>query len=159
MDDLPVPTGHRYVRAHKEIHVTSLDAKPSAASVMVRTLIAAIAAILVNNLYSVGYTAITGFSLPEIINPISVTIFSAVPVLLGGIVYLIASRFRVSVARWGLVGGTVVLFVLLAFPSFADTIQTPAGASMPAPEGFAGLSFGLHFAGPIFLLWLVPRSR
>ena len=133
--------------------------KPSIGSVSVRTLIAAAAAVVVNNAYSLLYTALTGFALPEVINPLSITMFSAVPVILGGLVYFIASRFSVAVAKWGLIAGTIIIFVLLSFPSFADTIQTPGNSPMPAPEGFAGLSFGLHFAGPIFLLWLVPRSR
>jgi hypothetical protein len=133
--------------------------KPSFGSVAIRTLLAAVAAVVVNNIYSVAYTALTGFALPEVINPVSVSLFSAAPVIIGGLVYYIASRFSVPVAQWGLIIGTIIVFVMFAFPSFADTIQTPGSPAMPAPEGFAGLSFGLHFAGPIFLLWLVPRSR
>ncbi len=139
--------------------MASLELKPALGSVALRTLVAAVAAVVVNNIYSLVYSAITGFALPEVINPVSVTMFSAVPVILGGLVYFIASRFSVPVAKWGLAAGTIVLFVMFAFPSFADTIQTPGSPAMPAPEGFAGLSFGLHFAGPIFLLWLVPQSR
>lgn len=139
--------------------MASLELKPALGSVALRTLVAAVAAVVVNNIYSVVYSAITGFALPGVINPVSVTMFSAVPVILGGLVYFIASRFSVPVAKWGLAAGTIVLFVMFAFPSFADTIQTPGSPAMPAPEGFAGLSFGLHFAGPIFLLWLVPQSR
>jgi hypothetical protein len=136
-----------------------LELKPSLGSVGLRTLAAAVAAVVVNNIYSVVYTAITGFALPEVINPVSVTLFSAVPVILGGLVYFIASRFSVPVAKWGLIAGTLIVFVMFSVPSFADTIQTPGNPAMPAPDGFAGLSFGLHFAGPIFLVWLVPRSR
>lgn len=139
--------------------MASLDLKPALGSVALRTLIAAVAAVVVNNIYSVVYTTITGFALPEVINPVSVTMFSALPVILGGLVYFIASRFSAPVAKWGLVAGTLIVFVMFAFPSFADTIQTPGSPAMPAPEGFAGLSFGLHFSGPIFLLSIVPRSR
>lgn len=132
--------------------------KPPPSKIFLRTLIAAVAAAIVNNLYSVVYTVVTGFSIPEVINPASVTLFSVVPVLLGGVVYWVASRFNVKVANVGLAIGTVVLFVVFGIFSFADTINTPT-ATMEAPEGFAGLSFGLHFAGPILLLALVPEWR
>ncbi len=105
--------------------------KPPTGKLLLRTLIAAVAAAVVNNVYSLVYTAITGFSIPEVINPVSVTLFSLVP---------------------------VILFVALSIPSFGETIQTPT-TEMPAPEGFADLSFGLHFAGPIFLPALVPQWR
>ncbi len=130
--------------------------KPPTGKLLLRTLIAAVSAAVVNNLFSVVYTAITGFSIPEVINPASVTLFSVVPVVLGGLVYWGVSRLNLKVANIGLVIGTVVLFVALSIPSFGETIQTPT-TEMPAPEGFAGLSFGLHFAGPILLLALVPQ--
>lgn len=132
--------------------------KPPTGKIFLRALIAAVAAAIVNNLYSVVYTVVTGFSIPEVISPGSVTLFSLVPVLLGGVVYWVASRFNVKVANLGLAIGTVVLFVVFGILSFADTINTPT-ATMEAPEGFAGLSFGLHFAGPILLLALVPEWR
>jgi len=119
---------------------------------------AAVGAAIINNLYSVIYTATTGFSIPEVINAFSVSIFSVVPVLLGGVVYWIASRYNVKVANVGLAIGTVVFFIAFTIPSFGDTIMTPQ-TTMPAPEGFTGLSLGLHFAGPILLLALVPEWR
>lgn len=132
--------------------------KPPTGKLLLRALIAAVGAAIINNLYSMIYTAVTGFSIPDVINTFSVTLFSAVPVILGGIIYWVASRFNVKVANIGLAIGTVVMFVLFTIPSFGDTIVTPAG-SQPAPEGFTGLSLGLHFAGPILLLALVPEWR
>jgi hypothetical protein len=132
--------------------------KPPTAKVFLRSLIAAVAAVIINNLYSVIYTVITGFSIPEVINPGSVSVLTAAPILLGGLVYWIASRFNVKVANLGLATGTVILFVVFSIPSFGETIQTPT-TTMEAPDGFAGLSFGLHFAGPILLLALVPEWR
>lgn len=133
--------------------------KPSTRRVAVRSLIAAAGAAVINNLYSVAYTAITGFSIPEVINPGSITMFSVLPVLLGGLIYWAVSRFRVRVANIGLAIGTVALFVLFTMPTFAETIQTPGMDPIPRPDGFIGLSLGLHFAGPILLLALVPRWR
>ena len=132
--------------------------KPPPGKIFLRTLIAAVATAIVNNLYSVVYTVLTGFSLPGVINPVSVTLLSIGPVLLGGVVYWFASRFNVKVANLGLTIGTVLIFIAFAIYSFADTIATPT-TSMEAPEGFAGLSFGLHFAGPVLLLALVPEWR
>jgi hypothetical protein len=132
--------------------------KPPTGKIFLRTVIAAAAATIVNNLYSIVYTVLTGFSLPEVINPVSITMLSAVPVLLGGVIYWIASRFNVKVANVGLAVGTVILFFVFSIPSFSETITTPT-MTMEAPEGFAGLSFGLHFAGPILLLALVPEWR
>lgn len=133
--------------------------KPTTGGTFLRTLVAAVAAALINNAYSIVYTTATGFAIPDVINPISVTIFSVAPVIFGGIVYWIASRFSTGVANVGLFIGTIVLFVLFTIPSFAETIQVPGSAPIPAPEGFSWLSFGLHFAGPIMLLLLVPRRR
>lgn len=138
-------------------HESNLQ-KPPGGKVLLRTLIAAVSAAIINNLYSVIYTAVTGFSLPEVINTLSVTLFTVAPVILGGAIYWVASRFNVKVANVGLAVGTVVLFVMFAIPSFADTIQTPT-VTMEAPPGFAWLSFGLHFAGPVLLLALVPEWR
>lgn len=132
--------------------------KPPTGKIFLRSVIAAVATAIVNNLYSVVYTVLTGFSLPEVINPVSVTILSVAPVLLGGVIYWVASRFNVKVANLGLAIGTLVLFVVFTIPSFSQTITTPA-ATMEAPDGFSGLSFGLHFAGPILLLALVPEWR
>lgn len=140
--------------------MTDIQLKPGAGRVLLMTLVAAVAAVLVNNVYSIAYTAATGFSIPEVINPVSVSMFSAAPVILGGIIYLIASRFSVKVANWGLVIGTVAMFVMLTIPTFGEMIQTPTLAEpIPAPDGFVGLSLGLHFAGPVFLLWLVPSWK
>ena len=136
----------------------NLDA-PSFRQVAIRSLIAAAGAAVINNLYSVVYTAITGFSIPEIINAGSVTMASVLPVLLGGLVYWGISRFSLPVANVALVVGTLALFTVLTIGSFAETIQSPGMDPIPAPEGFAWLSAGLHFAGPILLLALVPRWR
>lgn len=137
---------------------TNLD-KPSIRSVAVRSLIAAAGAAVVNNLYSLAYTALTGFSIPEVINPGSITMLSVVPILLGGLVYWVMSRFSVRFANVALVIGTVALFVVFTLPTFGETIQSPGMEPMPTPDGFVGLSLGLHFAGPILLLALVPRWR
>lgn len=137
---------------------TNLEA-PSTRRVAIRSLIAAAGAAVVNNLYSVVYTAITGFSIPEVINVGSVTMFSVLPVLLGGLVYWGISRFSLRIANIALAVGTVALFILFTIPTFGETIQTPGMDPMPTPEGFVGLSLGLHFAGPILLLALVPRWR
>lgn len=132
--------------------------KPPTGKILLRALIAAVAAVIINNLYSVIYTVITGFSIPEVINPLSITVLTAAPVLLGGVVYWVASRFNVKVANVGLAVGTVIFFLVFSIPSFGETIRTPT-TTMEAPDGFAGLSFGLHFAGPILLLALVPEWR
>ncbi|MFO7782217.1 MAG: hypothetical protein R6W94_11390 [Spirochaetia bacterium] len=136
----------------------NLDAPPTR-QVVVRSLIAAAGAAIVNNLYSVIYTAITGFSIPEVINAGSITTFSVLPVLLGGLVYWGVSRFSLRVANIVLAVGTVALFIVFTIPTFGETIQTPGMEPMPTPEGFVGLSLGLHFAGPILLLALVPHWR
>lgn len=137
---------------------TPAISKPDTISIVVRTLIAAVGATAINNLYSLAYTAITGVSIPEVINPVSVSIFSVAPVIVGGLIYWIASRFSVRVANIGLLIGTIVVTILMTIPSFGETIQTPGG-TYPAPDGFAGLSVGLHVAGPLLLLLLVPKWK
>jgi hypothetical protein len=132
---------------------------PSTRRIAIRSLIAAVGAAVVNNVYSFVYTAITGFSIPEIINAGSVTMASILPVLLGGLVYWGISRFSLPVANVALVVGTLALFTLLTIGSFDEMIARPGADPIPAPEGFAWLSAGLHFAGPIFLLALVPQWR
>ena len=136
----------------------NLDAPPTR-QIAIRSLIAAAGAAIINNLYSVIYTAITGFSIPEVINPGSVTMLSVLPVLLGGLVYWGISRFSLRVANIVLAVGTVALFIVFTIPTFGETIQAPGMDPTPTPEGFVGLSLGLHFAGPILLLALVPRWR
>ena len=133
--------------------------KPSGKRTLIMTLVAAVGTAVVNNLYWVIYTSVTGVSIPQIINFASVTTFSVAPVLLGGIIYWVVARFNTRVANIGLLVGTIALFIAFSIPSFGDTIMTPAGGTIPAPDGFAGLSFGLHFAGPILLLSLVPAWR
>lgn len=136
----------------------NLDAPPIR-RIAIRSLIAAAGAAIINNLYSVIYTAITGFSIPEVINAGSITMLSVLPVLIGGLVYWGISRLSLRMANIVLAAGTIALFIVFTIPTFGETIQAPGMDPTPTPEGFVGLSLGLHFAGPILLLALVPRWR
>lgn len=131
--------------------------RPSALGILIRTLLAAVIATSVNLVYSAAYTALTGYSIPEIINAGSVILFSAAPVVLGGVLYLIVTRFSVRVANVGLWIGTILLFVALTIPTFTRQLPQPDGTTLSVPLEFTGLSLGLHFAGPLSLLGLVPR--
>jgi hypothetical protein len=133
--------------------------RPAGGRIILETLVAAVGAVLINNLFSIAYTAVTGFSIPEVLNPVSISLFSAAPVIVGGFLYMAVSRVSVRVANWGIVIGTGALFILFGFSSFAPMIEVPGRSPIPAPDGFAWLSFGLHFAGPILLLWRVPAWR
>ena len=156
---LSLPAQFRYSKAQEEtVPEESHLQKPPTGKTLLRALMAAIVSFFNDTPSTEIYTAITGFSIPEVINPVSVTLFSVVPVLLGGVVYWIVSRYNVRVANVGLAIGTVILFVAFSIPSFGETITTPT-TTMPAPDGFTGLSMGLHFAGPILLLALVPEWR
>ena len=125
--------------------------RPRFWSVLLWALIAAVITAVVNNVYGTIYSAATGLRIPEVINLVSVTLASVMPVLVAGLGYFLLTRItRHSFIIFAVV--VAVLGVLSVGGSFAP--ELPDGS--PTPSGFAGLSAPMHFTGPLIAILLVP---
>jgi hypothetical protein len=118
---------------------------------MMAALSAGVLAAVLNNLYSLVYSTLSGFAIPDVINAGSVSAASLFPMLLGGVLFFFMQR------RWSKGGYYFILlaavFTLLSMGGpFAGTL--PDGG--PLPAGFAGLTAPMHLiAGGAAML--IPR--
>jgi hypothetical protein len=107
---------------------------------------------VLNNLYSYLYTALTGFSVLEVINFGSVTISSFVPAVLGALFYFVLSRFTAKATRI-----FVVVGIVLIIASFAGSFMPQLPDGTPTPAGFVGLTLPMHIIAGAVILWVLTR--
>ncbi len=135
-----------------ETNAPPAKARPGAARFLLGGLIAGIIAAVLNNVYSIAYTAATGLSAAQFINPGSVTILSALPLLIGSLVYFGLSRWTDRATLLFVIGTAVLVLLSLGGP-FSPTM--PDGS--PRPEGFVALTLPMHLAVGIASILIVPR--
>jgi hypothetical protein len=115
-------------------------------------LISGIIGAILNNVYALFYSSATGFSLPEVINVVSITMASILPVLVGGLLYFGLSRFTPKATLIFIMAG--ILFTLV---SLAGPMQPQLADGTPTPEGFAGLTIPMHIISGAVALLVLPR--
>lgn len=119
---------------------------------LIAGLVAGILAVIINNIYHLTYSSITGVKVPEVINVVSVSFASLIPLVLGSLVYyLLEKNTRQSTVIFVFL--TIFLTIcsmgLMAVPVFPDRSEVP--------DGFYGLALPMHFiAGGIAAL-VIPR--
>jgi hypothetical protein len=131
---------------------TFTQTRPGIKIFLTGALIAGIISALLNNLYSVIYTAVTGFSIREVIHVGSVTGASVIPALIGGLIYFGLSRITPK--------ATLIFIVLgIAFTlfSFMGPFQPQLPDGTPTPEGFVGLTLPMHLISGGVILYVLTQ--
>lgn len=115
-------------------------------------LIAGIVTAIVNNIYSLIYTSMTTFAIYTIINPISITLASIIPMVVAAIIYFGLNRFSTKALLIFSVG--TVFFTLISLSGPLGN-QLPDGT--PIPAGFAALTIPMHVFAGVFAVICIPR--
>lgn len=114
-------------------------------------LIGAVSTALLNNLYSYVYTAVTGFSIPELIGAGAITMASVITALVAAIAYFVLYRFTSKPTLIFVIMGMGLLLISLGGP-----LQPQLPDGRPTPDGFAGLALPMHLISGLVLLLLLP---
>ncbi len=115
-------------------------------------LIAGAATALVNNIYSLIYSSMTTFTISAIINPISITLASIIPMVIGAIIcYGLNRFFKKAFLLFSVGTGIFTLF----------SLSGPLGTQLPdgtlIPVGFASLTIPMHVFAGIFAVIIIPK--
>jgi hypothetical protein len=133
-----------------------MSTQPSFVKALIAGAISGGISAVLNNIYNVAHSSMTGFSIPGIIHVGSITASSVITALVGGIGYFVLAKFLVKddVKRRMLVFqiGAIVLAALSCFSSFAPTL--PDGT--PAPAQFAMLSAPMHIISGVVAAFVIP---
>jgi hypothetical protein len=112
---------------------------------------------VLNNIYNVAHSSITGFSIPGVIHVGSITGSSVMTALVGGIGYFILAKFiaKDDVKKRTLIFqiGAIALALLSLGGSFGSTL--PDGT--PAPTQFAMLSAPMHVIAGVVAAFVIPK--
>ena len=114
--------------------------------------VAGLAGVLLNNIYSILYTQLSGFSFPEFVNITTITLASFLPCTLAGMLYF-GLCFYTKNHRVVFIVGTIMFTLLSLLAPFSSTM--PDGS--PVPPGFAGLTLPMHLISATLLLIILPR--
>ena len=115
-------------------------------------LAAGLISAVLNNLYSLAYTAATDISVPEVIHFGSISGASVAPALIGALIYFALSRFTNRATLLFVVGGLVFMLVSCAGPLIGEI---PDGSVTQA--GFMGLTVPMHLIAGFVCVLIVPR--
>ena len=132
--------------------IASSSLQPALSKSLLAGVIAGVIAAVINNVYGFAYTAVTGNSHP-LINPVSITLASLIPLLIAGLGYWLVARFMPARATLIFVAGTLVLAALSLGSSFGG--QLPDGST--APAWFPALSAPMHIVAGLVGAFGVPR--
>jgi hypothetical protein len=106
---------------------------------------------LVNNAWVLVFTNASGFSVPQMINPFSVTMMSVIPMLVAAVAVFLLQRAGARGLRLYMIG-TVVLGLLSTWGSF--TVPMPDGSATPL--NFTILSVPMHLTAIVAAV-MIPR--
>ena len=115
-------------------------------------LIAALSAAVLNNLYNLIYTVITGIDVSAVVNIASVTTASFIPILVGTLVYFVLTKVTAR-ADMIFIGGAAALTILSLMGPLSPTL--PDGSA--TPPGFAALTIPMHFVAGLACILVLPR--
>ncbi|MCZ6898629.1 MAG: hypothetical protein O7F74_00175 [Bacteroidetes bacterium] len=113
--------------------------------------IAGLAGVLLNNIYSIIYTQLTGISISEYVNITTITLASFLPCLLAGMVYF-GLCFYTKNHRVVFIVGAIMFTLFSLLAPLSSTM--PDGS--PIPPGFAGLTIPMHIISAALLLVILP---
>lgn len=97
------------------------------------------------------HEAITGFSVPQIVHTMGITMSGFLPLIVAGIIYYFVQKLGAK-GRTGYIIGTVVLGLLSLWGTFNQPM--PDGSATPA--AFTLLTLPMHFVSMVGAL-LIPR--
>lgn len=119
---------------------------------LVAGVIAGVLAAIINNIYHLSYSSITGVEVPQVINIITVTLASLIPLVLAGLVY------------YFLVNNTKQPTVIFVIMTIFLTICSMGSMAVPVfpdrdgvPDGFYGLALPMHFIAGGIAAVVIPR--
>ncbi|MBT3676626.1 MAG: hypothetical protein HOG39_08305, partial [Candidatus Marinimicrobia bacterium] len=139
-------------RTRMETTNQTMTEKPKFTRFLIGGLIAGVISAVLNNLYSVVYTSITGHSVSEIINIGSITGASIIPTIVGALLYFGLSRFTTKATLVFIIAGS-----LLAIISCAGAFGSELADGTPTPEGFAGLTVPMHLFAGLIAIIVIPK--
>lgn len=114
--------------------------------------VAALLAAALNNIYNLIYTAITGIDVSDVVNIVSVTMASFVPILAGTLVYFVLTRVTAKADIIFMIGAAALILLSL-IPPLSSTL--PDGSA--TPSGFAALTIPMHFIAGLACILVLPR--
>lgn len=131
---------------------TLTHTKPGIKTFLTGALIAGIISAILNNLYSVVYSAVTGIRVQEVIHVGSVTGASVLPALVAGLVYFGLSRITPKVTLI-----FVILGIAFTLFSLGGPLQSQLPDGTPTPAGFVGLTLPMHIISGSVVLYVLTR--
>lgn len=115
-------------------------------------LFAGIIAAVLNNIYHTVYTAITGVEAPVVINYVTVTFASIIPLVLAAWAYYVLSR---NTKHPTLIFIIITIFLALVSSNLMAIPHLPDRT--PVPEGFMGLALPMHYIAGAVAAIFIPR--
>lgn len=119
---------------------------------LIAGVVAGVLAAIINNIYHLTYSSITGVEVPQVINILTVSLASLIPLILGALVYYMLEK-NTSQSTVIFVVLTIFLTIcsmgLMAVPVFPDRSEVP--------EGFYGLALPMHFIAGGIAAVVIPR--
>lgn len=119
---------------------------------LIAGVIAGVLAAIINNVYHLSYSSITGVEVPQVINVITVSLASLVPLVLASLVY------------YFLVNNTKQPTVIFVIMTIFLTICSMGSMAVPVfpdrdvvPEGFYGLALPMHFIAGGIAAVVIPQ--
>ncbi len=130
----------------------STQSKPGIANFVKAGFIAALSAAVLNNIYNLTYTAITGIDVSAVVNIASITMASFVTILAGTLVYFVLTRVTAKADMIFIIGAVALTLLSLMGP-LSPTL--PDGSA--TPSGFAALTIPMHFIAGLACILVLPR--
>ncbi|WKN29810.1 hypothetical protein PZB74_12620 [Porifericola rhodea] len=119
---------------------------------LIAGLLAGLIAAVVNNIYHLSYSAITGVEFKVVVNVLTVTLASIVPLVLAGLVYQALDNNT---------NKATVIFVIMTIFLTICSMGSMAVPVFPnreeVPEGFYGLTLPMHFIAGGIAAIVIPR--
>jgi hypothetical protein len=138
-----------------EMYATSSPAGVRFRQIATAAVAIAVFTALLNNLYGFAYSAITGVSVPHMVNFTSITAASVLPALAAGLYYLLLTAFnsyRADMIYW-------ITVIILGLLSLSGPLSGTLPDGSTRPEGFTLLTLPMHLISGIFILCLPQVAR
>jgi hypothetical protein len=122
--------------------------RPVFLRIMLGGLIAGIVAAVINNIYFITYTSVTGNIIRGIISLGSITKISLVSSLLAALGYFILSRFTYKATR---------VFIIIVIVLTCLSCINPLVSSIFHGDWFPSLSIPMHIFEGLLVAYIIPR--
>ncbi|MEI7905850.1 MAG: hypothetical protein WCI84_00685 [Bacteroidota bacterium] len=115
-------------------------------------IIAGSVAAVLNNLYNSMYSSLTSFAIASVINPISISLGSVIPMIVAAVVYFGLVKITTKALLVFVIGTALFSLLSIAGPLAS---QLPDGS--PTPHGFAALTIPMHIISGFCAIFIIPR--